>query len=105
MTTESNDPVVLRREISAILDKVRDRGSLLFFRWLIANIHKDEKLPPPDELKKLHGVFIRVADAFQRRKKISADDLKVMFKDVSQRGRLDISPHRATTGKFYMSKA
>ena len=60
-----NDPVVLRKEIGAILDKVTNRGSLLFFQWLIRNI--DKELQSPDELKKLHQVFIRVIDAFQHK--------------------------------------
>jgi hypothetical protein len=61
MTTEPpSDPVSLRKEISAILDKVTNRGSLLFFHWLTANI--DKEMPPPDDLKKLHQVFIRVAE-------------------------------------------
>jgi DNA-binding XRE family transcriptional regulator len=105
MTTESNDPSVLREEIGAILDKVTNRGSLLFFHWLIANIHKDEKLPPPDELKKLHAAFIRVADAFQHKKRVSADDWRLMFKYVGEIGKLDISRHLATAVKFYREKA
>lgn len=46
---ESDDPVVLGKEIDAILDKVTNRGSLLSFHWLIANIHNGEKPPPADE--------------------------------------------------------
>jgi DNA-binding XRE family transcriptional regulator len=105
MTTEPpSDPVVLRMEISAILDKVTNRGSLLFFHWLIANI--DKEMPPPDELKKLHQVFIRVADAFQNKKKIRAEDWKLMFKYVGEIGNnLDISRHLASTVKFYREKA
>ena len=104
--TESNDPLVLRREISAILDKVTDRGSLLFFHWLIANIHKNEELPSPEELKRVHGVFIRVVEAFRTKKKISASDWKLMFRWVATIGNdVDISRHLASTAKFYRTKA
>jgi transcriptional regulator with XRE-family HTH domain len=104
--TESNDPLVLRREISAILDKVTDRGSLLFFHWLIANIHKNEELPPPEELKKLHGVFIRVVEAFRTKKKISPSDWELMSRWVGTIGNdVDISRHLASTVKFYRKKA
>jgi DNA-binding XRE family transcriptional regulator len=105
MTTEPpSDPVILRKEISAILDKVTNRGSLLFFHWLIANI--DKEMPPPDELKKLHQVFIRVADAFQNKKKIKGEDWKLMFRYVGVIGNdLDISRHLASTVKLYRKKA
>ncbi len=103
--TESNDSEVLRKEIGAVLDKVTNRGSLLFFQWLITNISKNEKLPPPDELKKLHGAFTRVVDAFQQTKRISADDWNLMFKYVGEIGKIDISRHLAAAVKFYRKKA
>ena len=105
MTTEPpSDPVALRREINAILDKVTNRGSLLFFQWLIVNI--DRELPPPDELKKLHQVFVRIADAFKNKTKVSAADWRMMFRYVGVIGNnLDISRHLATTVKFYREKA
>jgi DNA-binding XRE family transcriptional regulator len=105
MTTEPpNDPVTLRKEINAILDKVTNRGSLLFFQWLIMNI--DRELPPPDELKKLHQVFIRVVDAFKHRRRVEAEDWQLMFRYVGVIGNnLDISRHLAATVKFYRQKA
>ena len=104
--TESNDPLVLRREIRAILDKLTDRGSLLFFHWLIANIHKNEELPPPEQLKKLHRVFIRVVEAFRTKKKISVSDWELMFRWVGTIGKdADISRHLASTVKFYRTQA
>jgi len=105
MTTEPpSDPITLRKEINAILDKVTNRGSLLFFHWLIANI--DKEMPPPDELQKLHQVFIRVVDAFQNKKKISAEDWQMMFRYVGEIGNnLDISRHLTTTVKFYRKRA
>jgi len=98
-----NDPVVLRKEIGAILDKITNRGSLLFFQWLIRNI--DKELPSPDELKKLHQVFIRVIDAFQHKKKVNNEDWKMMFKYVGENGKVDLSRHLANTVKFYREKA
>jgi hypothetical protein len=42
MTTESpSDPDTLRKEINVILDKVTDRGSLLFCLWLVRNVDQD----------------------------------------------------------------
>jgi len=102
--TTSDDPEVLRREISAMLSKITDRGSLLFCLWLVRNI--DKELPPPDELKKLHAVFIRVTDAFKNKKNVSNDDWRMMFKYVGEIGNnLDISRHLATTVKFYRKRA
>jgi len=100
MTTEPpSDPVTLRKEISAMLEKVTNRGSLLFFHWLIAHI--DKEMPPPQELRKLHEVFIRVADVFQNKKKISAEDWRMMFRYVGVIGNdPDISRHLASTVKF-----
>lgn len=101
-----SDPEVLRKEISTILDKVTNRGSLLFFHWLIGCIHKDAKLPPPDELKKLHQTFIRVTDAFKNNTDVSNDDWRMMFKYVGTIGNnLDISRHLASTVKFYRQRA
>lgn len=98
-----NDPITLRKEINAILDKVTNRGSLLFFQWLIQNI--DQELPPPDELKKLHEVFIRVADAFRNKTTVKNSDWELMFKYVGEIGKVDLSRHLASTVKFYREKA
>jgi DNA-binding XRE family transcriptional regulator len=105
MTTEPpSDPVILRKEIAAILDKVTNRGSLLFFHWLI--VHIDKKMPPPQELKRLHQVFIRVADGFQNKKKIAAEDWRMLFRYVGVIGNgPDISRHLASTVKLYREKA
>jgi Helix-turn-helix len=100
------DAAKLRSEVRALLDKVTDRGSLLYFSWLVQLIAKDEKLPPPEVLKKLHGVFIRVTAAFRTRRKISADDWEMMFKYVGVLGNdLDVSRPLASTAKFYREKA
>jgi hypothetical protein len=100
------DAAALRSEIRALLDKMTDRGSLLYFSWLVQLIAKDEKLPPPEVLKKLHGVFVRVTAAFRTRRKISTDDWEMMFKYVGVLGNdLDVSRPLALTVKFYREKA
>jgi DNA-binding XRE family transcriptional regulator len=103
---EPSDPQELRKEINAILDKVANRGSLLYFQWMIRLIHKNAELPPPEELTKLHQVFIRITDAFRTKKNVSAADWKMMFKYVGVIGNdLDISRHLASTVKFYRQRA
>lgn len=63
-------------------------------------------MPPLQELRKLHEVFIRVADAFQTKKKIRAEDWRMMSRYVGVIGNnLDISRHLASTVKFYRKKA
>ncbi len=97
---EPSDPLELRKEILDLLGKVTNRGSLLFFQWLIQNI--DKELPSIPELKKLH----RVIDAFQHKNPVSNDDWRMMFKYVGEIGNnLDISRHLASTVKFYREKA
>jgi DNA-binding XRE family transcriptional regulator len=105
MTSRTESPEVLRKEIGAVLDKVTNRGSLLFFQWLLTNISKDEKLPAPDELKKLHGAFVRVIEAFQTGKKVSVPDWEVMFKYVGGIGKIEIARSIAGAVKFYRSRA
>jgi len=101
---EPSDPLELRKEILDLLGKVTNRGSLLFFQWLIQNI--DKELPSIPELKKLRQTFIRVIDAFQQKKPVSNDDWRMMFKYVGEIGNnLDISRHLASTVKFYREKA
>jgi hypothetical protein len=36
--TEIDDPDVLRREIRTMLERVTDRGSLIFFQWLVRRV-------------------------------------------------------------------
>ncbi len=101
---EPSDPLELRKEILDLLGKVTNRGSLLFFQWLIQNI--DKELPSIPELKKLHQTFIRVIDAFQHKNPVSNDDWRMMFKYVGEIGNnLDISRHLASTVKLYREKA
>lgn len=102
-TEPPNDAVALRKEISTILNNITNRGSLLFCLWFVQNI--DQKLPPPDEIKKLHQIFIRVADAFKNKKKVSAADWKMMLKYVGEIGQVGLSRYLASTVKFYRVKA
>lgn len=102
---EPSDPEVLRKEILDLLRKVTNRGSLLFFQWLIQNIDNKE-LPAIPELKKLHQSFIRITDAIKNKRDVSAEDWRMMFKYVGEIGdNLDIFWHLASTVKFYREKA
>jgi DNA-binding XRE family transcriptional regulator len=102
---EPSDPEVLRREILGLLGKVTNRGSLLFFRWLIRNIGNKE-LPPIPELKKLHQSFIRITDAIENKRDVTSEDWRMMFRYVGEIGdNLDIFWHLASTVKFYREKA
>ena len=95
----------MRREILGLLGKVTNRGSLLFFRWLIRNIGNKE-LPPIPELKKLHQSFIRITDAIENKRDVTSEDWRMMFRYVGEIGdNLDIFWHLASTVKFYREKA
>ncbi len=63
MVIETDDPEVLRKEISAVLEKVTDRGSLLFFHWILRRISNNDPLPADEELKALHRAFVRITAA------------------------------------------
>jgi DNA-binding XRE family transcriptional regulator len=100
---EPSDPQELRKEILDLLGKVTNRGSLLFFQWLIQNI--DKELPPIPELKKLHQSFIRITDAIKNKRDVTPEDWRMMFRYVGEIGNnLDISRHLASTVKFYREK-
>jgi transcriptional regulator with XRE-family HTH domain len=80
MAIETDDPEVLRQEISSVLEKVTDRGSLLFFHWIFKRIANNDPLPPDDELKALHGAFVRIVAAFAEKKPPPAGDLALVNK-------------------------
>ena len=102
---EPSGPQELRKEILDLLGKVTNRGSLLFSQWLIRNIDNKE-LPPIPELKKLHQSFVRVTDAIENKRDVSAEDWRMMFRYVGEIGNnLDIFWHLASTVKFYREKA
>jgi len=101
VTTDSDNPEVLRQEIRAILDRVNDRGSLLYFHWLLDRIIANEPLPPIKELKKLHGAFVRVAEGFRdKTKEINRADFELVVKYVSTGG-VDIARPLGMAVKFY----
>ena len=80
MGIETDNPEVLRQEIFAILDKVTDRGSLLFFHWILTRISNNDPLPADEELKALHRAFVRITAAFAERRRPCADDLALVNK-------------------------
>jgi len=63
-----------------VLEKVTDRGSLLFFHWIFKRIFNNDPLPPDEELKALHRAFVRITAAFAERKRPHADDLALVKK-------------------------
>ena len=77
---ETDDPAVLRREILAVLEKVTDRGSLLFFQWILGRISNNDPLPADEELKALHEAFVRIAAAVAERRRPHTDDLALVKK-------------------------
>lgn len=97
----SSDPAVLRQEINAIIDKVEDRGTLLYFHWLLKRISNNDKLPPIEELKTLHGAFVRLAYGFRNNKKIKAADLQLVFKHVGQGSGMEISRSLGMAVRLY----
>lgn len=81
MTTEAQDPKVLRRKIEAILDRINDHGSLLFCRWLLERIVNNEPVPPISELRKLRNAFVRIAGELRgKRKEMTFADWTVLAK-------------------------
>ncbi len=77
---EPDDPEVLKKEILALLDKVDDRGSLLFFQWLLRRIFAKYPIPGDDELRALHQAFIRIQAAFRAKKKPNPEDMELASK-------------------------
>jgi DNA-binding Xre family transcriptional regulator len=101
VTTDSDNPEVLRQEIRAILDRVNDRGSLLYFHWLLDRIIGNAPLPAIEELKKLHGAFVRVAEGFRdKTKEINHADFELVVKYVSTGG-VNITRPLGMAVKFY----
>jgi hypothetical protein len=49
--SEDLDDEAVRAELKAIITKVDDRGSLLFTKWLLTRISKNQPIPPIDEVK------------------------------------------------------
>jgi DNA-binding XRE family transcriptional regulator len=78
--TEIDDPEVLRREIRALLEKVTDRGSLIFYQWLVTQVMSNSPIPGDEELKALHQAFIRVQAAFRAKKAPTREDMELVGK-------------------------
>ena len=78
--TEIDDPEVLRREIRTMLEKVTDRGSLIFYQWLVTHIMSNSPIPGDEELKALHQAFIRVHAAFRGKKAPTREDMELVGK-------------------------
>ncbi len=77
---ESDNPELLRREILAMLGKVEDRGSLLFFQWLLRRIYAEMPIPGDEELKELHQAFVRMQAAFRAKKMPTKEDMELAAK-------------------------
>jgi len=78
--TEIDDPEVLRREIRAMLEKVTDRGSLIFYQWLVTHVMSNSPIPGDEELRALHQAFIRVQAAFRAKKAPTREDMELVGK-------------------------
>ena len=78
--TEIDDPEVLRRESRAMLEKVTDRGSLIFYQWLVTHVMSNSPIPGDEELKALHQAFIRVQAAFRAKKAPTREDMELVGK-------------------------
>ena len=78
--TEIDDPEVLRRESRAMLEKVTDRGSLIFYQWLVTHVMSNSPIPGDEELKELHQAFIRVQAAFRAKKAPTREDMELVGK-------------------------
>ena len=78
--TEIDDPEVLRREIRAMLEKVTDRGSLVFYQWLVTHVMSNSPIPGDEELKALHQAFVRVQAAFRAKKAPTREDMELVGK-------------------------
>src|SRR5260370_7555331 len=63
--TEIDDPEVLRKEIRTMLAKVTDRGSLIFFQWLVRRVLANYPIPGDEELRALHQAFIPIHATFR----------------------------------------
>lgn len=104
MVTETDDPDVLRREITSMLQAITDHGTLLFSRWLLVRILNNEPVPTIPELRKLRGAFVRLAQAFRdRSSKIDLFDLALFTKYVST-GEAKIGRPLGLAVRFYRTR-
>lgn len=80
MKEEIDAPEVLRREITTMLDKVTDRGELIFFQWLVRRVLADCPIPGDEELKSLRQAFMRLNAAFRAKKAPAKEDMELVGK-------------------------
>jgi hypothetical protein len=100
---EELDDEAVRAEIKAIIAKVDDRGSLLFTKWLLTRISKNQPIPPIDEVKALHDAFVRVAAAFGAHRKVKAADLDLVNRWIGVED-VEIARPLADATKFYRAR-
>ena len=100
---EELDDEAVRAELKAIIAKVDDRGSLLFTKWLLTRISKNQPIPPINEVKALHDAFVRVAAAFRAHRKVKAADLDLVNRWIGIED-VQIARPLADTTKFYRAK-
>jgi helix-turn-helix protein len=100
---EELDDEAVRAELRAIIAKVDDRGSLLFTKWLLTRISKNQPIPPIDEVKALHDAFVRVAAAFRAHRKVKAADLDLVNRWIGVEG-VEIARPLADATKFYRAQ-
>jgi Helix-turn-helix len=100
---EELDDESVRAELKAIIPKVDDRGSLLFTKWLLTRISKNQPIPPIDEVKALHDAFVGVAAAFSAHKKVKAADLDLVNRWIGLED-VEIARPLADATKFYRAQ-
>ena len=100
---EELDDEAVRAELKAIIAKVDDRGSLLFTKWLLTRISKNQPIPPIDEVKALHDAFVRVATAFRAHRKVKAADLDLVNRWIAVQD-VEIARPLADATKFYRAQ-
>lgn len=100
---EEPDDEAVRAELKAIIAKVDDRGSLLFTKWLLTRISKNQPIPPIDEVKALHDAFVRVAAGFRAHRKVKAADLVLVDRWIGVED-VEIARPLADATKFYRAQ-
>jgi len=100
---EQLDDEAVRAELKAIIAKVDDPGSLLFTKWLLTRISKNQSIPAIDEVKALHDAFVRVAAAFRTHRKVKAADLDLVNRWIGVED-VEIARPLADATKFYRAQ-
>jgi hypothetical protein len=75
-----DDSEVLRKEIRTMLEKVTDRGSLIFYQWLVRRVLANYPIPGDEELRALHQAFIRMHATFRAKKRPTREDMELVTK-------------------------